>query len=160
MVPVFDKFLYSWLAKIGLKTQLQKIAYGLFFAAASFMIAAFVETQIDKNMINFDTPKIHILWLIPQYFVLVLGEIMLYIPIMNFAYSEAPASMKSVMLAFVYLTMAGGNLFMVFISGSRLFESQAYEFLFFAGVMLIDMLIFIGLAINYKYVKRGDNETK
>lgn len=152
LIPIFEHIFYPLLAQIGIKKPLQKMACGLFLAAASFIIAAFLETQIDKNFI-------HILWLIPQYFVLVMAEIMLYIPNMNFAYSEAPASMKSVMLAFVYLTMAGGNLFMVFISGSRLFESQVYEFLFFAIVMLVDMMIFITLAINYKYVKR-DSETK
>lgn len=144
-VPIFDRFLYPLLAKIGFKTPLQKMTGGLFFAAVSFVLAALVEMRIEKEFI-------HILWLLPQYFVMVMGEVMLLISNYNFAYSEAPASMKSVMVAFVYLTMAGGNLFMVFISGSRLFESQVYEFLFFAGVMLIDMAIFIVLAVRYKYV--------
>lgn len=145
MVPIFDRILYPLLAKVGFKTPLQKIAVGLSMAAASFVLAALIEMKIEKDFI-------HILWLIPQYFVMVLGEIMVLIPNYNFAYSEAPASMKSVMVAFVYLTMAGGNLFMIFISGSRLFASQVNEFLFFAGVMLVAMAIFIVLAVRYKYV--------
>lgn len=151
LVPIFDRLLYPLLAKVGFKTPLQKMTGGLFFAAVSFVLAALLEMRIEKEFI-------HILWLLPQYFVMVMGEVMLLISNYNFAYTEAPASMKSVMVAFVYLTMAGGNLFMVFISGSRLFESQVYEFLFFAGVMLIDMAIFIVLAIRYKYVKRVDND--
>lgn len=154
LVPVFDKIFYPLLAKVGFKTPLQKMSGGLFFAAVSFVIAALVEMKIEKDFIS-------ILWLVPQYFVLVMGEIMLLIQNLNFAYTEAPQSMKSVMLAFAYLTMAGGNLFMVFISGTRVFESQVYEFLFFAGVMLLGMLIFIALAANYKYVKReGTAENK
>lgn len=145
MVPIFDRILYPLLAKVGFKTPLQKIAVGLSMAAASFVLAALIEMKIEKGFI-------HILWLVPQYFVMVLGEIMVLIPNYNFAYSEAPASMKSVMVAFVYLTMAGGNLFMIFISGSRLFASQVNEFLFFAGVMLVAMAIFIVLAVRYKYV--------
>lgn len=153
LVPVFERIFYPLLKRLGIKTTLQKMTCGLFCAAVSFVLAALVQIQVDKEFIN-------ILWLVPQYFVMVMGEILLYIPCMNFAYNEAPANMKSVMLAFVYLTMAFGNLFMVFISGTRIFESQVYEFLFFAGIMLIDMLIFIALAIKYKYVKRDDNESK
>lgn len=144
MVPVFQRVIYPLLLKIGVKTPLQKMAIGLFFAAFSFVIAALVELQIEKE-------SLHILWLLPQYFVLVLGEIMVFVQNLNFAYNEAPANMKSVMLSFVYLTTAVGNLFMVFISGTKIFDSQAVEFLFFAGIMLADMVVFIFLAINYKY---------
>lgn len=156
MVPIYDRMLYPLLARVGFKTPLQKIAVGLFMAAASFVLAALIEMKIETGFI-------HILWLIPQYFVMVLGEIMVLIPNYNFAYSEAPASMKSVMVAFVYLTMAGGNLFMIFISGTRLFASQVNEFLFFAGVMLVAMAIFIVLAVRYKYVttkSSDDNDEK
>lgn len=150
LVPIFDRFLYPILAKAGFKTPLQKMTAGLFCASISFVLAALVEVQIEKHYI-------HILWLLPQYFVMVVGEVMLLISNYNFAYSEAPPNMKSVMVACVYLTMAVGNLFMVFISGSRLFSSQVHEFLFFSGVMIIDMIIFIILAVKYKYVKRDDS---
>lgn len=149
LVPVFERVFYPILAKLGIKTSLQKMSCGLFCAAASFVVAALIEIQINKNFI-------HILWLVPQYCVLAMGEIMLYVQTLNFAYNEAPANMKSVMLSCAYLTMATGNLFMVFISGTRLFESQVYEFLFFAGIMLVGMLVFIALAVNYNYVKREE----
>lgn len=154
LVPVYERIFYPILEKVGVTTTLRKLTCGLFLAAAAFVIAAFVEIQINNH------GKVHILFLTPQYAVLVMAEIMVYIPCMNFAYNEAPANMKSVMVAFVYLTMAVGNLFMVFISGTRIFESQVHEFLFFAGLMFIDTLIFIALAVRYKYVKREETETK
>ena len=150
MVPVFQRVIYPLIAKIGIKTPLQKMTCGLFLASASFGIAALIEIQINKNFI-------HILWLVPQYLVLAMAEIMLLIQNLNFAYQEAPSSMKSVMLAFAYLSQAGGNLIMIFVSGTRIFESQAYEFLFFAGIMLLDVIVFILLAIKYKYVDRDSS---
>jgi dipeptide/tripeptide permease len=142
LVPVYERIFYPILAKVGVTTPLRKITIGLFLAAAGFVTAALVE--------------IRILYLVPQYAILVMAEIMIYIPCLNFAYKEAPANMKSVMVAFFYLTMAVGNLFMVFISGSRIFESQVHEFLFFAGLMVIDTFIFIFLAVRYKYVQRAE----
>jgi proton-dependent oligopeptide transporter, POT family len=154
LVPIFESFFYPILAKVGVTTPLRKIAVGLFLAAGGFIVAALVEIRINSN------ENVHILFLIPQYAVLAMAEIMVYIPCLNFAYNEAPANMKSVMIAFVYLTMAVGNLFMVFISGSRIFKSQVYEFLFFAGLMVIDTILFIALALRYKYVEKEQIETK
>ena len=148
LVPVYERIFYPVLAKIGVNTPLRKVSCGLFLAASAFVIAAIIEFRINNH------ENVHILFLIPQYAVLVMAEIMVYIPCMNFAYNEAPPNMKSVMVASVYLTMAVGNLIMVFISGSRLFESQIYEFLFFACLMVIDTLIFIFLAMKYNYAKR------
>ena len=148
LVPVYERIFYPILAKVGVNTPLRKVSCGLFLAASAFVLAALTEFRINTH------DKVHILFLVPQYAVLVMAEIMVYIPCMNFAYNEAPSNMKSVMVAFVYLTMAVGNLFMVFISGSRLFESQIHEFLFFACLMVIDTFVFIFLALNYTYAKR------
>lgn len=153
LVPTYERIIYPLLAKIGIKTSLQKMGCGLFLAAAAFVLAAIVEIRLESEYM-------HILWLMPQYFVLCMGEIMLFIQNLNFAYTEAPANMKSVMLSFTYLTMAVGNIFMVFISGGRIFQSQVYEFLFFAGIMLVDTMIFIILAVKYKYVKSSESVEK
>lgn len=154
LVPVYERMIYPALTCVGITTTLRKITCGLFLAAAAFVIAAVIEMRINSH------EEVHILYLIPQYAVLVMAEIMVYIPCMNFAYSEAPANMKSVMVSGVYLTMAVGNLFMVFISGTRIFESQVYEFLFFASLMIIDTFIFIILAARYKYVERKEIDAK
>ena len=151
LVPIFERVIYPLMAKVGMNNPLAKMSVGMFFAAASFVVSALNEIQIEKAYIN-------ILWLVPQYFLLVIGEIMVFVQNLNFAYREAPENMKSVMLSFVYLTTATGNLFMVFISGTKLFESQVHEFLFFAGVMFVDMLIFIALSINYKYTSHDDDD--
>ena len=41
--------------------------------------------------------RVHIMWLLPQYAVVTVGEILFSITSMEFAYSQAPPSMKSVL---------------------------------------------------------------
>lgn len=145
LIPIFEHFFYPLLSKIGIKTSLQKITLGGVFAGVSFILAAVVELQIGKEFHS-------ILWMFPQYLVMVMAEILIYTANLNFSYTEAPASMKSVMMAFMYLTVAGGCLIVVLISGVAFFDSQAYEFLFFAAIMFIDIFFFALLATRYKYV--------
>lgn len=70
---------------------------------------------------------------------------------LEFSFTQAPPSMKSVLQAFWLLTVTFGNVFVAVIAESKLVRSQAAEFFLFAALMAIDCLIFIWLAIKYKY---------
>lgn len=94
--------------------------------------------------------SLHMFWLLPQYIIMTLGEIMFSITIMDFSYSQAPVSMKSVMQSAWLMTVAFGNLIDVIIAGAKLFDKQYKEFFLFAGLMYLDMIIFSYMA--YKYV--------
>lgn len=91
------------------------------------------------------------LWLIPQYVVITAAEITFSITGLEFSYSQAPNSMKSVLQASWLLTVAVGNLIVAMVAESRIFKSQADEFFLFAGLMLVDMAIFIWLTVYYEY---------
>lgn len=56
------------------------------------------------------------------------------------------------MLGFSYLTVAMGALIVVLISGVAFFESRAVEFLFFAAIMFVDVIIFGFLAARYQNI--------
>ena len=146
MIPVCEYVLYPLLALARLKTPLQKMTIGGIFASIAFVLSGFVEMEIKNNYIS-------IIWLVPQYLVLALSENFLYIANIKFAYTEAPESMKSAMQAFTFLTNALGNAIVAIISGLKIFESQATELFFFAGVLFINQIIFGLLAVNYKYSK-------
>ncbi|XP_034478048.1 solute carrier family 15 member 2-like [Drosophila innubila] len=90
------------------------------------------------------------LWLIPQYVVMTLGEVMFSVTGLEFSYSQAPASMKSLLQAFWLLTVAFGNIIVVVVAELKFFRSQASEFFLFAGLMFVDMLIFMWFACYYK----------
>lgn len=147
-LPICDYVIYPLLSKIKIKSLLQKMTIGGMLAVVAFIIAAFIEMKIQKDFVT-------VFWLAPQYLILALSENFLYVSHLSFAYNEASKQMKSVMMSSVYLVIAIGNLFVVLISGTKLFESQANEFFFFAGILFIFMIIFGFLASRYK---RGNQE--
>ena len=103
------------------------------------------------------------LWLVPQYVVITAGEVMFSITGLQFSYSQAPESMKSVIQAFWLLTVAFGNMLVVFIAEAKFVQSQSVEFFLFAILMFLDMALFMILAMRYKYSDSsedtGDVET-
>ncbi|XP_016962541.1 peptide transporter family 1 isoform X2 [Drosophila biarmipes] len=100
--------------------------------------------------------SMNILWLVPQYVIMTLGEVMFSVTGLEFSYAQAPPSMKSVLQACWLLTVAFGNVIVVIIAEAALFDSQASEFFLFAGLMFADMLIFMLMA--YYYVPNDPNK--
>jgi hypothetical protein len=72
---------------------------------------------------------------------------------LEFAYSQAPQSMKSVVMAGWLLTTAVGNAIVAVIAESKIFSERWIEFFFFAGLMVVFIAIFIGFTFNYRYVE-------
>ncbi|XP_069951173.1 peptide transporter family 1-like [Cherax quadricarinatus] len=119
---------------------------------------------VQKSLINVSdamtvnvfevTPSnsVHIMWLIPQYFIITVSEIMFSITGLEFSFTQSPSSMKSVLQAAWLLTVSFGNLIVVIIAEAKFFKSQAMEFFLFAVLMFVDMIIFAALAVSYKYV--------
>ncbi|XP_055389660.1 peptide transporter family 1-like [Condylostylus longicornis] len=99
--------------------------------------------------------SIHMLWQLPQYIIITAGEVMFSVTGLEFSFTQAPQSMKSVLQACWLLTVAIGNLLVVFIAEFIKFHSQAFEFFAFAALMVLDMGIFILLALRYTYVEHG-----
>lgn len=67
---------------------------------------------------------IHILWLIPQYVVMTMGEVMFSVTGLEFSFTQAPASMKSVLTAVWLLTVAFGNLIVILIVEGNFLDAQ------------------------------------
>lgn len=98
------------------------------------------------------------LWLVPQYVVITAGEVMFSITGLQFSYSQAPESMKSVIQAFWLLTVAIGNMLVVFIAEAKFVESQSVEFFLFAVLMFLDMALFMILAARYHYTEEDGKD--
>ncbi|XP_004523943.1 peptide transporter family 1 isoform X2 [Ceratitis capitata] len=104
----------------------------------------------SKIVIVTDPNSMSIFWLIPQYVIMTLGEVMFSVTGLEFSYSQAPVTMKSVLQACWLLTVAFGNVIVVIIAELKLFDSQASEFFLFAGLMFADMIVFMLVAYRYK----------
>lgn len=87
--------------------------------------------------------SVSILWSLPQYIIITLGEVLLSVTGLEFAYSQAAPNMKSVLTAMWLLTVFAGNLIDMMISGTRLIPHPALEFFFYSTLMVIVMGVFI-----------------
>ncbi|KAG5894366.1 hypothetical protein JTB14_015643 [Gonioctena quinquepunctata] len=109
--------------------------------------------NVDPKVVTVTEPNsVHMLWLLPQYVVITAAEIMFSVTGLEFSYSQAPSSMKSLMQACWLLTTAFGNLIIVIIESAKIFEKQSNDFFLYTGLMVIDMLLFVFLAMRYTYV--------
>lgn len=146
LIPVFEHVLFELLSNFGIRTALRRATFGGVLAGFSFLVSAIVEWQIQSKYL-------HMTWLLPQYVLMAMGEILVTIPLMNFSYSEAPDSMKTILQALFYLSAGVGNLFVVIVAGAKIVDSLFYELILYAGLMFVDMLVFGLLARRYKSSK-------
>ncbi|XP_071444371.1 peptide transporter family 1-like [Hetaerina americana] len=102
--------------------------------------------------------SVHMMWQMPQYIVMTAGEVMFSITGLEFSFTQAPASMKSLMQAVWLLTVAFGNLIVVIIAEAKFVQSQTGEFYLFAGLLVGVMLLFLFMSRNYQYVEVGQAE--
>lgn len=141
-IPLFSKTIYPKLEKIGIKlSPVEKIGGGLFLGSLSFFFSSFLEFRIKSASLNHE--KISILWQLPQYILLTAGEIMLNMTGLEFAYSEAPENMKSIILSLWLLTSTIGNLFVIVFSCLDItrkfsyFDHEIYNFLVYGIIGLV-----------------------
>lgn len=153
-IPLFSRVIYPLIEYIGVKlTPIKKMGCGIFFASLSFLISAYVEHVIYINSLV--GKEISILWQLPQYLVLTAGEIMLNMTGLEFAYSEAPESMKSLILACWLLTVTFGNFFVILYSSLDILrfvntpESEKFNFIIYASMGFIATYVMFKLEKGY-----------
>jgi POT family proton-dependent oligopeptide transporter len=146
LTPCFSYAVYPFLSRrIGL-TALKKIVIGLFLTVLAFAIPAVIQMRLDLEV------PVHILWQLPAYVLMTAAEVMVSITCLEYSYTEAPKSAKSVVMAAYFLSVSLGNLFTSAINfliehtegGMKL--SGAGYFWFFTGLMLATALAFMRLS--------------
>jgi POT family proton-dependent oligopeptide transporter len=144
LIPLFAKLVYPAARRLGLEpTPLRRMSVGMFVAAASFAAAMILQLALDAGR----TPSIA--WQFVPYLLLSVGEIMVSITGLEFAYTQAPRSMKSTIMSFWLLTIFAGNLLTAYISEINKFHGAAY-FGFFVGLMVALSFVFVWIASRYK----------
>jgi POT family proton-dependent oligopeptide transporter len=150
MIPLFTYCIYPTIKRIFHLTALRKVSIGMFVAAISFAIPAWIEKQIQAGA----TP--HIGWQLFAYIILTAAEIMISITCLEFAYTQAPKRMKSFIQAAFLLSVSLGNGFTAIVNwfienedGTSKLTGPSYYW-FWVIVMLVTAVIFIFVAAGYR----------
>lgn len=138
IVPATNYVFYPVLSKIGIRTMPQKMICGFFCCVLAFIAAAVVEYKIVEG----EEKSVHILWLLPQLSLIAIADVFVWIPLVNLAYTQAPARMKSIMSSVSYLMGGVGSLLITFVSAANLIEYQTNEFLMYSGLMVVNIFYF------------------
>lgn len=150
LIPIFVRFIYPAMDGFFPATPLRRISLGLFVAVPSYLIMALVEVWIEAGL----QPSIG--WHLVAYLILTAAEVLLSITALEFAYTQAPAAMKSIVMALALASVSLGNLVTAGINvlirdaeHQSLLDGPDY-FLFFAAMMAATAILFIPFAMRYR----------
>ncbi|HYG66568.1 MAG TPA: MFS transporter, partial [Anaeromyxobacteraceae bacterium] len=147
LIPLFATVIYPAVERMGVRvTALRKMTIGMFIMTLSFVAAAAVQARLDAGVVP------HVAWQIPQYLFLAVGEVLVSVTALEFAYSQAPARWKSVIMGLWYLTIASGSLLTAAVAALNRFQGVAY-YNFFAALMLGAAVLFAVVARWYRPVE-------
>lgn len=151
-IPLFTYVIYplvGWFVEV---TPLRRIGAGLAVAGPSFALVAIAQQQIDAGL------QPSILWQFGGYVVLTAAEILVSITALEFAYTQAPRRMKSLIMGAYFLSNALGNRFTAQVNGYIARQKElgdealvgADYFWFFVWVMVITAAVFALYACFYR----------
>jgi POT family proton-dependent oligopeptide transporter len=156
LIPFNNLVLYPFLRRRGVEpTALRRMGSGIAFSGLAWVVAAILQLAIDGG------EPVSIAWQVLPYALLTLGEVLVSATGLEFAYSQAPSSMKGTIMSFWLLSVTFGNLWVLLtnasvrrpeviarIAGTGLSEA-AFLMFFFAGFALVVAGVFAWYASRY-----------
>ncbi len=104
-IPLFQFVVYPLINSVWKLTPMRKISLGLFVMVAGFSIIGILQGWVEEGQ------RPSIAWQVLAYAILTAAEVMVSITGLEFAYTQAPKKMKSVIMALFLMSVALGNLF-------------------------------------------------
>ena len=159
LIPFNNLVLYPALRRLGMEpTALRRMTAGIAFSGLAWVVVGGIQVVMDGGN------ALSIFWQILPYALLTFGEVLVSATGLEFAYSQAPAAMKGVVMSFWNLTTTIGNLWVLLsnaavrnqgvtdkIASTGLSEA-AFLMFFFAGFAFIAAIAFGLYARTYKAV--------
>jgi POT family proton-dependent oligopeptide transporter len=150
MIRLFSYVVYPLLGRFFTVTPLRKIGLGMFLTVPAFSISALIEQNIQDG----GSPSI--LWQVLAYVVLTAAEIMVSITCLEFSYTQAPNSIKSIVMSIFLLSVSLGNFITAGVN--KIIENSdgtsklpgADYYWFFTGLMVVAAVLFIAVALRYQ----------
>jgi len=137
LIPLMN-ILYHLFDRAGIQTTpLRRVTVGMFVTALSFVATAVLQDYIDRS----PPSSVWVGWQMIQYVVVTVGEVMVSITGLEFAYTQAPKKMKSTVMGFWLLTVTLGNVLVAFLAGFK--DLAPVDFFWtFAGLSAAAAVIF------------------
>ncbi|MBG83220.1 MAG: MFS transporter [Phycisphaerae bacterium] len=110
LIPVFAMLVYPAVTRVFHLTPIRKISIGLFIMVIGFAIIAMIQQWIDAG----ETPSIG--WQILAYAIITAAEVLISITCLEFSYTQAPRTMKSIVMAFFLCSVSFGNYFVAIVA--------------------------------------------
>jgi len=161
LIPLFVYVIYPAINQWFSLSPLRKISIGFFVTIFSFMLSAWIESQIVLNM------KPTIAWQLLAFVIITCAEVMVSITCLEFSYTQAPHALKSVVMALFLFSVSLGNAFTALVNyiilnedGTTQLSGPAYYW-FFAGIMTLVACGFLGVIKTYQgkiYIQGGENQ--
>ena len=156
LIPFNNLVLYPLLRRLGFEpTALKRMGFGIAFSGLAWVAAGAIQLWIDGG------DAVAITWQILPYALLTFGEVLVSATGLEFAYSQAPPSMKGTIMSFWLLSVTFGNLWVLMtnaavrndaviaqIASTGLSEA-AFLMFFFAGFAFLAALAFGWYARSY-----------
>ncbi|QUN05419.1 oligopeptide:H+ symporter [Shewanella yunxiaonensis] len=155
-IPFNNFVLYPLLHRAGLQLNaLRKMGAGIAFSGVSWIVIGTIQLAMDGGNV------MSITWQVLPYALLTFGEVLVSATGLEFAYSQAPKSMKGSIMSFWTLSVTVGNLWVLLANASvksdavtaKIAETgisvTAFQMFFFAGFALLAALIFALYARSY-----------
>jgi POT family proton-dependent oligopeptide transporter len=159
LIPFNNLVLYPALRRFGYElTALRRMTAGIAFAGLSWIVVGAMQLVLDHGNV------FSITWQMLPYALLTFGEVLVATTGLEFAYSQAPLSMKGAIMSFWNLSVTIGNLWVLvanagvqnasvtrFIASTG-FGVTAFQMFFFAGFAFAAALAFGMVARTYPVV--------
>lgn len=108
LIPFNNLMLYPALRRFGYEpTALRRMTAGIAFAGLSWVVVGTMQLVLDRGS------AFTITWQVLPYVLLTFGEVLVAATGLEFAYSQAPLSMKGAIMAFWNLSVTIGNLWVL-----------------------------------------------
>jgi len=152
LVPLLTLVVYPRIGRFS--TPLKRISVGLFLTAASYVIVALIQQQVEAGA------QISVAWQVVPYIVLTTAEVLVSTTGLEFAFTQAAPEMKSTVMSFWLLTVAFGSLVVTAITKVLSTAASGHSdsvstgrFYLYAGLTFAVAILFSAVAFRYQYAK-------
>jgi POT family proton-dependent oligopeptide transporter len=146
LIPLMAGVLLPAWQKLGLRvTPLGKMTAGMAISALSFVAVALIQRQVDASA----PQTVSVLWQVVPFVLITLGEVLVSVTGLEFAYTQAPRSMKSTVVGLWSLSVSVGNLLVALLAGLKSLPPERF-FWTFAGLMALSAVMFAWRARSFR----------